>query len=454
MSPKRSRRHAPPSPTPGPQQKHAKYEHRDPSTGSESPSGSQQGPLPGDQLSIRLATAEVMDGQDIDGKLLLIHTFVQAYIDSQGSGGKIFAGVEQFKVIAKRQQSQFLGLVRKATSPGANDDDREALLQHDAFWVASSSSRAEADERIASRESQGQAVERSWTADFVGKGPLRALEKHVSVQMTMGKRYARYCSIVQSSGMGKSRLLDEFSKEHFLIPINLRPKDGEGFPPADDGVRDFLTSNQDYQGKSRSESSYMRAHYFLNALFCVTAETITKLDADYTPSKGGAKRTYHINKFRKFMSNGQTMGSSGFQRVNFYREVVDKAKEGILSDTMSDKSKPGNKNKSRKSKPDEKKLGDKHDKNLIDNRMRPRDPSRELLDCSNSSSPTQASPHHQIPAEVITQISAIEIVRENVGKSKVKSKEYGRAYARDKERNPKMIRGEKVARKGTTWVAR
>ncbi|KAH8991830.1 hypothetical protein EDB83DRAFT_2534946 [Lactarius deliciosus] len=350
----------PPSPTPGPHQKHAKYEHRDTPTGSKFQQF--KGPPPGDQLSIRLITAEAMDERDIDGKLILIHTFVKTYIDSQGSGNKIFAGQEQFKVIAKRQQSQFFELVSKATGPGANDDDREALLQHVA---SSSSSRPEADERIASRKSQGQAVVRSWTADFIGKGPLRALEKHVRVQMTMGKRYARYCSIVQSSGMGKSRLLDEFSKEHFLIPINLRPKDSEGFPPADDEVREFLTNNQEYQGRNISESSYMRAHYFLKALFCVTVETIAKLDA---PSEGGAKRTYHIDKFRIFMSYGQSMGSSGIQRVNFYHEVVDKAKEDILSDIMSDMNKPSDEDQSceselgDKSKLDEK----KHDKNLID----------------------------------------------------------------------------------------
>ncbi|KAH9063738.1 hypothetical protein EDB83DRAFT_801916 [Lactarius deliciosus] len=229
----------------------------------------------------------------------------------------------------------------------------------------------ESEERIVSRESQGKAVVDSWTAQFIGKGPLRALEKHVHEQTTLGKSYARYCSIVQSSGMGKSRLLDEFSKRHFLIPINLRPKDGKGFPPADDEVREFLTSNQVYQGKSKSESSYMRMQYFLKALFCVTAETITKLDVDYIPSEGSAKRTYHIDKFRIFMSYGQSMGSSGIQRVNFYHEVVDKAKEGILSDTMSDMSKPSDKNQSReselgdKSKLDEKKP-DKPDKKMID----------------------------------------------------------------------------------------
>ena len=33
--------------------------------------------------------------------------------------------------------------------------------------------------------------------------------------------YAPFCSVVQSSGMGKSRTVDELGKEHFSIPINL-----------------------------------------------------------------------------------------------------------------------------------------------------------------------------------------------------------------------------------------
>lgn len=110
-------------PTPGPQQKHPKYEHHDLPT-------PQQGPLPGGQLSLCLVAVGTVDEQDIDGKLMLIYTFIQAYIDKQGCGGKVFAPLEQFKMIVKRQQSHFLELVGKAAGPGANDDDREALLQH------------------------------------------------------------------------------------------------------------------------------------------------------------------------------------------------------------------------------------------------------------------------------------------------------------------------------------
>ena len=34
--------------------------------------------------------------------------------------------------------------------------------------------------------------------------------------------YAKYISIVQSSGMGKSRMIDEVSKTKFMIPLCLR----------------------------------------------------------------------------------------------------------------------------------------------------------------------------------------------------------------------------------------
>jgi len=40
--------------------------------------------------------------------------------------------------------------------------------------------------------------------------------------------YAHYAAIVQSSGMGKSRMVDELGKTHFVIPINLRAQHSTG----------------------------------------------------------------------------------------------------------------------------------------------------------------------------------------------------------------------------------
>ncbi|SRR6266404_2158519 len=72
------------------------------------------------------------------------------------------------------------------------------------------------------------ALVKSWDTPFIGKRALEALEQHVVGVTRSAMRYAPYCSIIQSSGMGKSRLLDEFSKNHFLIPINLRKRDAGG----------------------------------------------------------------------------------------------------------------------------------------------------------------------------------------------------------------------------------
>ena len=72
------------------------------------------------------------------------------------------------------------------------------------------------------------AVIKSWDTPFIGERALKALEKHIIHVKNKASAYAPYCSIVQSSGMGKSRLLDEFSKKHFLIPVNLRKGDTRG----------------------------------------------------------------------------------------------------------------------------------------------------------------------------------------------------------------------------------
>jgi hypothetical protein len=43
-----------------------------------------------------------------------------------------------------------------------------------------------------------------------------------------GEIYANYLPIVQSSGTGKSRMVDELAGEVFTIPLNLREADTTG----------------------------------------------------------------------------------------------------------------------------------------------------------------------------------------------------------------------------------
>lgn len=63
--------------------------------------------------------------------------------------------------------------------------------------------------------------------DFIGNAHL-ALKKHIlHHNARMSNSYEPYCAIVQSSGTGKSRTVDEFSKYNFVIPVNVRkPKVG------------------------------------------------------------------------------------------------------------------------------------------------------------------------------------------------------------------------------------
>jgi hypothetical protein len=52
--------------------------------------------------------------------------------------------------------------------------------------------------------------------------------------------YSKTIPIIQSSGTGKSRLLDEISKEFISICFVLRHRDDDGYPPGDPKVTEFL----------------------------------------------------------------------------------------------------------------------------------------------------------------------------------------------------------------------
>jgi hypothetical protein len=63
----------------------------------------------------------------------------------------------------------------------------------------------------------------SWERPYDGHA-AEALWTHIRnhYDPDSDKIYAHFCSVVQSSGMGKSRTVDELGKEHFSILINLR----------------------------------------------------------------------------------------------------------------------------------------------------------------------------------------------------------------------------------------
>ncbi|KAF8271301.1 hypothetical protein EI94DRAFT_1720854 [Lactarius quietus] len=147
----------------------------------------------------------------------------------------------------------------------------------------------------------------SWETPFIGTSTLRALERHV-VEVSKEWTYGPFCPIVQSSGTGKSRLVDEFAKTNFLIPINLRKEGDEGFPPPDNAIRNLLT-----QG---SNDIYLTMLHFLFELFEKTSSVITDDLKEVTT------RSEQIKQFREFMTNGQSMNGTGKNRQKFYQEIA------------------------------------------------------------------------------------------------------------------------------------
>ncbi|KAH9179801.1 hypothetical protein EDB89DRAFT_2238751 [Lactarius sanguifluus] len=279
-----------------------------------------------------------------------LQSFEEESTHEQSKLSKIYAAVRPSAVIllgnedvieeggfirnVREQSVDFYNVLRKAVQVEACAGDIVALIthngsSHECFSGVMKTSRPEKSgslyplepqARKVSMESQNRAIENSWTADFVDPSPLEGLRVHIAEELELGlssttQPYGRYCSIIQSSGMGKSRLLDEFSKNYFMIPINLRHSEGQGYPPADHKVRNFLTDG----GRviPHSSARYLIQHFLL-ALFDKTAVVLKKM---------GPTKSERIRNFRDFMSKDQSMGSAGKNRNKFYEEVIAKASE-------------------------------------------------------------------------------------------------------------------------------
>ncbi|PBK83916.1 hypothetical protein ARMGADRAFT_1170298 [Armillaria gallica] len=158
----------------------------------------------------------------------------------------------------------------------------------------------------------------AWSQDFQGSG-VKALEQHIwhylVVKSVMRHPYTAFMSITQSSGMGKSRLIDEFSKTHFVIPLNLRDPSTIGFPPSDKEVYSYLTS-----GEANSVPHICR---FLVVLFRRTKEAVNALKLECSDESLREPSTL-ASAFRDCMTDGQsTVSGRGDFRTDFFKDVVD-----------------------------------------------------------------------------------------------------------------------------------
>jgi hypothetical protein len=86
------------------------------------------------------------------------------------------------------------------------------------------------------------ATEKAWLTKFAGSSHLRLISKIKAIadnrepadieKMVPKGVYTNILPIVQSSGMGKSRTVDEIAKGLFTIPICLRDQNDSGLCPS------------------------------------------------------------------------------------------------------------------------------------------------------------------------------------------------------------------------------
>lgn len=79
---------------------------------------------------------------------------------------------------------------------------------------------------------------------------LKTLDTYEEEWPNMKKVYAKDLGIIQSSGMGKSRLAHELGNHHFTIPFIFRRRGDNGYPSGDTEVMDFLCNSKDFPSSS------------------------------------------------------------------------------------------------------------------------------------------------------------------------------------------------------------
>ncbi|KAF8246830.1 hypothetical protein K440DRAFT_661732 [Wilcoxina mikolae CBS 423.85] len=148
--------------------------------------------------------------------------------------------------------------------------------------------------------------------------------------------YCKLIPIIQSSGMGKSRLVDETSKDLFTISFTLRSGEESGYPPGDPEVTEYMDSSLEMgdahmhaRAAALIAAAFGQAHEWMSKNVDVTPlqwhDYMAPLDISTTPGlELGAQGT--TEQFALTRSSG---------RKEFCRKVTDSA-GAIYEDLIGD----------------------------------------------------------------------------------------------------------------------
>ncbi|KAF8311127.1 uncharacterized protein EI90DRAFT_3098004 [Cantharellus anzutake] len=244
----------------------------------------------------------------------------------------------EFDAYVKPGSNEELELVKLLFSMANNQVPWSDLFKHEAFL------KSEAE--LIYTSNSALATTQAWSGEF--KGDLaNVLFETIADDLSKDKTpYARLTTIINSSGTGKSRMVDELGKEIITVPMCLRPGI-KGMPPPDMKLRDWLVS----QIRNR-DTVQKRLRGFLFSLLVVTLRTLKTIVSekqdmelpslnwesskeklqDYMPLVVDRQRRL-ASAFREHMTTGQLYHASGTHRNTFYDEVIKLADEFVQGST-------------------------------------------------------------------------------------------------------------------------
>ncbi|KAF8684561.1 hypothetical protein RHS04_01240 [Rhizoctonia solani] len=169
----------------------------------------------------------------------------------------------------------------------------------------------------------GQSLKAVFESEYIGStdrlfiNTLNAERKRFAGTAAAQHAYNWSISVIQSSGMGKSRMVEEAGNTVFTIPINIReqmPENKKAYPPPDICVRTYFEARRN-ESDEKQRIDYM---LFLCKLFDKAQELVKEHCSGLTgPDLARSWATY--------LREGQKDEAVGSNRRQFYDNVVESA---------------------------------------------------------------------------------------------------------------------------------
>ncbi|KAI0287898.1 hypothetical protein BC826DRAFT_916433 [Russula brevipes] len=166
----------------------------------------------------------------------------------------------------------------------------------------------------------------SWQGEYMGNA-ADVLLKTISSYLAQVRQYGPHASILNSSGTGKSRMVDELSRTIITVPICLR-EGPTGFPPPDVNLRRWFNRLGLYSRKDVVD----RLLCMICSLLNLTLKNLQDIEEEEDETVLERQRLL-AKTFRELMTDGQKFSEVNAYRRSFFDEVIALVEEATKAET-------------------------------------------------------------------------------------------------------------------------